>query len=913
MRWSTQLPKQIVTLLCSLLLLSGVALAKGSSDRASLRVAFYPLEGFFEYDAAGREIGYGVELLDRISRYTGIRFTYVYADSWENTKELLVSGQADVRMPATPPPTPSKALGYTQHSILDTYYAVLTLKSRDDLFYEDLNTLKTLKYAISRSLYRSASLALPLQKVGISTENLGFFDNYSDCRDALESGSVDALISNIMDMNANMKQLGRFSTVSSYITMPIGSPELTTLNDALAQIKLEDPTFLADLYKKWFPERIQTPLTREENQLLSSLGQLKFLFPDGQGYLSRQQKDGTFAGFYPTVAKELCRRLHVSYAEGLYEDATPEGLALCADFYYDYVWADTCGVDITRPYTTANYYEITRWSGKPEPEECRVAAVKGIRVTQDFLTRTYRQKQMVWCESYEACMEAVSSGAADVAYVNSTAAEYYLTLYRYSNLTSTLTDYSHQACFGVWGDDSGLLASALEKALSAISSEELETLMIDSTAQKPEQDLVTEWIYKEPLQSTLLASIVVAVFVALAALALFAKRMQLKNQALLKATNAKQDFLSRMSHDMRTPMNAIIGFSRFGKESTQLAESRSYHEKIQLSAQYLLQLINDSLDLSKLESGKYELHPETYSCEEFVGALTTILLPRAQEKQITLSIRTEGETPQAASFDKIRLQQIFVNLLNNAIKFTPAGGHVSLCISSKPNPDQSISMCFCVSDDGIGMSKEFQQDRLFKPFEQERSSSSAHGTGLGLSIVKDLVTAMGGSITCESALGQGTTFTVMLKTRLETATEQRKAPAQAASHPVSLSGRHVLLCEDHPMNREIAERLLKKKGILVDHAENGQLGFERFCDSPNGYYDAILMDIRMPVMDGIASAKAIRAAGRPDAETVPILALSANTFQEDIAACRDAGMNDHISKPIDPKQLYYTLSKYICS
>lgn len=363
---------------------------------------------------------------------------------------------------------------------------------------------------------------------------------------------------------------------------------------------------------------------------------------------------------------------------------------------------------------------------------------------------------------------------------------------------------------------------------------------------------------------------------------------------------------------MRTPMNAIISFSDFGRESASLTEAVDYHSKIHFAGQYLLQLINDSLSLSKIEYGKYILKPEAYRSAEFVQELRNILEPKAEEKGVALSIHTDAKQPLVVLFDKIRLQQIFVNLLNNAIKFTQAGGHVSLEISHKILDPDRVQMEFVVKDDGIGMSEDFQKNHLFKPFEQERVKSDEPGTGLGLSIVKELVEMMHGTIECESKHGEGTMFKVVLTTVLVSEDTTENSPA--ADHQdraKKLEGKKVLMCEDHPLNREIATHLLQKKNMLVDNAEDGKQGVELFEKSEVGEYAAILMDIRMPVMDGIEATRVIRTLSREDAAKIPIIALSANAFEEDVEKCRAAGMNAHVAKPIKPEVFYRVLEDNI--
>ncbi len=896
-------------ILGAILLVGILAVPAGAVSGPTLRVAFYPLPGFFEYTNRGEECGYGVDLLNLISRYTGITFTYVLAHSWEETKQMVLKGEADVRMPGTLPVSPSNTLGYTEHSIIDTYYAVMALKSREDLCYQDYETFQTLKVGISRPVYQSAGLENELEDAGIPAEHLVFYDGFNACRAALEAGEIDALISNVMDLDGEMKQLERFGTISNYISMSIGNPYLKTINNALAKIQSDEPTFFSDTYKRWFPERVAVPMTKDEARYLASINSLTFAFQDGRGYYSRREKDGSFTGFYPAVAQMICDRLGVSCIQTEWKEEKARGVVVYPDFYYDHVWADEKNVDITQPYATVNYYAIKNKNSSFDSETCTVAAVHSSHVTQNYILGKYRQDQITWCRDSQDCLTAVASGRASLALVSSYAAEYYLKMYHYSQLTPSLVAFSNRVCLGVEGDETGLLASALSKTLSTITTDELNALMIDTTVKRPSQNLLLAWIYENPVRSILIVSGGTILMVSLAAVFLYLKRAHRKNLDLAEAVNAKQAFLSRMSHDMRTPMNAIIGFSSFGAEASDLEESAGYHEKIHQAGQYLLQLINDSLDLSKLQSKNYALHPQPYRKEELLESLANLLQPRAQEKGVFLAFHCDPTLPPLLLFDKMRVQQIFVNLLNNAIKFTPSGGHVTLDIEKEDAGPDSYLIRFRVRDDGAGMSDEFQRNRLFKPFEQEHTTASGDGTGLGLAIVKDLVTMMGGTISCKSAPGKGTTFTVLLRGQI--VPEQNLVEKLCPISSSGLAGKNVLVCEDQAVNREIVEKLLQHVGICVDSAENGQEGLKLFEKSVENYYFAVLMDIRMPVLDGISATKAIRRLSRRDAAGVPIIALSAAAPDENMVPFRAAELSGCLTKPIDPEELYAALAKYL--
>ena len=377
------------------------------------------------------------------------------------------------------------------------------------------------------------------------------------------------------------------------------------------------------------------------------------------------------------------------------------------------------------------------------------------------------------------------------------------------------------------------------------------------------------------------------------------------------ANQAKTAFLSRISHDMRTPLNGILGLTSLMREKPLDDDLRHDVGKLEMSGQYLLNLINDTLDMSRIESGKLELHPIVCDGHEIINNTLRLALPGMQEKHIHFNVHADNLPFTILYLDVPRIQQIVMNILGNAIKFTPAGGSIDFTMTNLSIENGIITDKIEVRDTGIGINADFLP-HIFEAFSQADTSktSSVQGTGLGMAITKRLVSLMGGDIAVTSEPGTGTCFTFTIQMPIATAEqiEAWKKEQSRVSEEVSLKGKRILLCEDHPLNTEIAIRMLQTKGILVEHARNGQLGVEMFEKSRPDYYDAILMDIRMPVMDGITAAKEIRKLTRPDAQQIPIIAMTANAFTDDVEETRAAGMNAHLSKPIEPEALFSTLA-----
>ena len=387
-------------------------------------------------------------------------------------------------------------------------------------------------------------------------------------------------------------------------------------------------------------------------------------------------------------------------------------------------------------------------------------------------------------------------------------------------------------------------------------------------------------------------------------------------EAAESATQAKTEFLSRMSHEIRTPLNAIMGMTAIAQDNkSDFLQVSDCLSKIESSSRYLLTLINDILEMSRIESGNAKLTKEKFDFVELISEIRTVVEPLAKKSEIRLEI--SNSTGNGSYYgDHIRIQQIMINLIGNAVKFTKKSGRVRFEVSETKNTDSMTTFEFLIEDTGIGMSEEFMQ-KMFEPFTQEDSTTTSKygGSGLGLAISKSLIEAMGGTIAVESMVGIGSNFTVdipleRVQDSILLHTDHAKTMPEADIETI-LSNRRILMAEDHPMNVMVAKRLLERKGMTITVAENGRIAVDTFRNSAPHEYDAILMDIRMPVMDGLEAARQIRALERPDAKEVPIIAMTANALEEDRNNSKAAGMNDHLAKPIEPKTMYQTLAEQI--
>lgn len=390
------------------------------------------------------------------------------------------------------------------------------------------------------------------------------------------------------------------------------------------------------------------------------------------------------------------------------------------------------------------------------------------------------------------------------------------------------------------------------------------------------------------------------------------QQLEEKNQELIKTSAYKTDFLSNMSHEIRTPMNAIIGMTKLAEDVAQNEEAKTYLKEIDDSSQYMLGMLNDVLDMSRIDSGKFELNKTWISAGETFWACIHMMEPNMQAKNIKFIHPDTNKVSKLEFYiDGLRLKQVVMNLLNNAYKFTPSGGMITFTIKNIGYDEKTSTDQVMICDTGCGMSEEFLS-RIFQPFEQERNvyTDQIQGTGLGLALVKKIVDAMGGTIEVDSELGKGSTFTFTFtyEYRIAEATHNEK---EECSTEMQLAGTKILVVDDHPLNRRIASALLEKQGIIVYQAESGQIALDSIIKSAEIKYDAILMDIRMPGIDGLETTRRIRKLEIVNAKTVPIIAMTANAFEEDVRRSIKAGMNAHLAKPIEPEKMYQTLRQII--
>ena len=521
-----------------------------------------------------------------------------------------------------------------------------------------------------------------------------------------------------------------------------------------------------------------------------------------------------------------------------------------------------------------------------------------------------------YADNFDECLDAVKHGNAEYTLVSANSVGTLLGHAYYEDLDSyNFPSSNYEFGFGVSNYADPMLFSIINKAVDSISDEDQNRMLIDNIGSGNENMTARDFM-AENNRMLLILALIVTILIVLVVIRNMHKIKKLNNQLKSEAvradeySKAKSDFLSSMSHDMRTPLNAIIGFS--SKDLTENAghdELVDYAGKVNISAKYLLTLINDVLSITKIEHGQIKYIMKKENIDSFFDELETIIRPSAEAGGISFKIVRHGINAKYLIGDRLHVQQILMNVINNAIKFTPAGGSVQLDVEVNHIEGDKVYTLYTVADTGIGMSEDFLQ-HLFELFTREGVSSQP-GTGLGLCIVKQLVEGLGGTIDVESTRNVGSTFRIIVPFTKCSQEDEKKAKKPSEIVQTNLDGRRILLCEDQPLNVQIAVKLLEKKNIIVETAENGQMAMEKFSGSDMGYYDAILMDIIMPIMDGLEATREIRMLPRADAKVIPIVAMSANAYEEDIQKSYAAGMDAHLSKPIEPEIMYNAISELL--
>ena len=916
-------------LLTALLSLSASA-AETVSQHERVRVGFFAMDGYHMMDEDGNRSGYGYDFLRLMARYWDVDYEYVgYDKSWEEMQRMLIDGEIDMVTSARRTPEREELFDFSRP--IGTNNGILTVRSDNSTIVEGkYSTYDGMRVALLRGNSRNDEFAEYARTKGFTYKSV-YFDSAEEIAEALQNGTVDAIVTSSLRKMNNERILEKFGSSDFYVIVKKGNTELLNkINYAIDQMNAAEGSWKTTLYNKNYETTDTKNLeyTEEEKRIIAQYSKENPLHVlcDPTRYPYSYTENGEVKGILPDYFRKIADYAGLSYEflvpatrdEYIAYQSNKDAVNISIDARLDTDnYAETKEWGLTAPYITMRMARVTRrdFDGKIHV----VATVNQTASTsiEDVLAPG---AEKLMCSTRQEMMEAVRDGKADAAFVYYYMAQAFINSDTTGTMTYTLLEqptFSYRMV--VSSTENHALAGILTKAMYAMPDNLVEDLATQYTTYKATNLTLADMIRLHPV-----TVVAITVFISWMAVAMIiivnrlrtrrklqlaaqqkAKEMAVLAEQAQAASKAKSTFLSNMSHDIRTPMNAIIGFTNIALHQDSVPEMHNCLKKIEESSDHLLSLLNDVLDLSRIESGKVEFSPVPANITAVTDSVIEIVKGMLLNRELNFEVHREPLQNPYVMTEPVRIREILVNILNNAVKFTKDGGTIRFDAGSRPGADaQHIVICYRIKDTGIGMSEEFQK-KLFDEFAQEENGvrTQYKGTGLGMPISKKYVELMGGTITVDSRKGIGTTFTVEIPMELTNAENVEKTKPLVQHY--DLTGIKVLLAEDNDLNAELATILLEDLGMTVTRAADGQEVVDLFAEHPAGTYDIILMDIMMPKMDGHQAAKAIRAmyADRPDAEEIPIIALSANAFSEDVQASLDAGMNGHVSKPLNMEEV----------
>ena len=914
-----------------------------NDEKQSQIIRVGSFEDTFDYvDKNGVRRGYGYELMQALAGYTGWKFEYVKCD-WSNCFDKLENGEIDIMGDISYTDERAQKMLFPDEPMGEEKYILYADLSDTDIETSDFKSLDGKRVGVLMDTEPEIMLTEWENKNGIHTEHVNVYNN-DDVEKKLANQEIDCFVS-LEESIWSEQGIASVTTIGkSGIYFAINkerSDIKTELDYAMRQLEQDSPFFKADLYKKYFTLDYNQSLTGGEKSWLEEHGDIRIGFLNNDpAIFYRDEATEKLMGMlaeYTSYAKDCLGNRALKFYMQEYDsyDEMTQALQNCEIDVVFYAgrnpdFAEKNGYALTNTAWTYSLMAVTDEGKFDENRVYTVAVPKEKDALKQHIAFGYPQWKLVDYDSLEDAADMVMNEKADCFLIGTSQALKYDNNRDFKSVPLTKT---MEACFAVRGGE-GTLLSILNKTLKAMPSDMLTSALAiyDSTADK-----VTFWDFvKDNMFAFFVAigffalSIISIIFVLLrkarkaeAVAKLAANDTQKLNDkleiALKKAEDAslsKTRFLNNMSHDIRTPMNAILGYAQLMEDELKgkgLPETSEHLEKLQQSGTLLLSIINNVLDMARIESGRMELDENYCRIEDVWKSLFAVFDEKAMKKNIVLHYAMNVEHEHVLT-DVTKVKEIFVNILSNAIKYTPAGGSVMVDIDELSCDESGYMIVrISVSDTGIGMSQDYQT-KIFEAFtrEQNTTKSKIAGTGLGMSIVKKYVDLLGGTINVESELGKGSTFTVTLKHRIaDESYYVKEYIEESGTGSEILEGRNILLAEDNDLNAEIAEAILERAGLKTERVENGIQCVKRIMEMPTGTYDMILMDIQMPQMDGYKATQAIRNLPDKDKACIPIIAMTANAFEEDKREAIAAGMNGHIAKPIQVDKLLSMLAEVI--
>ena len=911
-----------------------------------VRVGYYENEVFQEGAKEGAvKSGYAYEYYLKLSEYTGWDYEYVYG-SFGDIYSMVLDGEIDLIAGLAYKDERKELISYPELPMGSESYNFVKHDTDIDIT-TDPRSFGGKKIGVLDSAMVDV-LRQYLDAHDIDAEVHTFAD-YEELFTRFDAKEIDILAAEGDGAHdrAHAEVLFSFGGSDYYLCVSKNRPDiLSELNTAQSMLSSEEPNYLNSLNMKYYPASVSSrAFSVSEKEWADSHSELDIGYLENYLPYSDTGKNGDVTGIIKDIIPEIFDELGLgginirytgfkSYDDmisAMQNDTIDAAFPVGGGLYY----SEENGIYQSSPVISAPTELV--FSGEYDDNTVsRFAVNKNNKMQYYYVSTGFPDAEIVLCDSIEECLDAVLNGKVGATTLNGMRAGDLLKNSEYRSLSHRHISKNDDRCFGVKIGNEGLL-KLLNRGIAVTGSEYAQNLAYRYTDELYTYGF-TDVLKDHAAEFIVIASAVLGTVIFLLIRDIKRSRKEIadkeKSRLELEQTNkeleenrkalaralvdaehanrAKTVFLNNMSHDIRTPMNAIIGFTTLAASHIDNTEQvRDYLGKINVSGQHLLSLINDVLDMSRIESGKFTINATTVHITDVIKDIQTIAQADMLSKHLEFIVDTNAIIHEDIITDKLRLGQILLNILSNAVKFTPGGGTISFSVTEQPSENAvETTFVFCIRDTGIGMSDEFRKT-IFKPFTREQTStvSGIQGTGLGMAITKKIVDMMGGTITVDSEEGKGSEFNVSIPCRIAKPSE--KIPDTSDISTEEFEGKTVLLAEDNDINRMIATALLEDMGLTVEIAENGEEAVRMVEEADAGHYAIVLMDIQMPVMNGYDAAVNIRALSDVDKASIPIVAVTANAFEEDRQLAFASGMNGHLAKPYDIAQIKATLKEMI--
>lgn len=889
-------------------------------ENKTVRVGYFPYANFQEGGYGEHKQGAGYEYLQKISYITGWKYEYVYG-SFKECLDMLADGEIDILGSVSYTPERAEAISFSDYAEGTERYWIYTREDHLNLTDGDLKQLNGCRIGVADGSYQKKLLEKWLDSNQLHAE-IVVCKGYDEIIKKQDADELDAFVIPALSVDSDFIAIANIGVSDCYFGVSKSRPDLLEeLNSALEEINNTKTDYSSKLYARYEGKAaINYALNMEEKQWLAAhentirVGYLKDNLP------FCGEEDGKLTGILGTVLETVQKKYEITIK------AVPCSTGIQMNEALQAGEIDIAGPIIQDFYTqeqfqvvlTDKIFDITPvviYKGNDYSSSLSaIAATETLLYSELMVSLLFPDAEIKQYDTQEECLEAVANGKVGATVIPSSK----INLLNESSLTKSLSfaEMAKRQELGMFTTRGNRRAATIINKAIDQSSDILNgvVLALNSVSEKKMtlQDVLAE--YAGLVTGVSFAIIFVLLLLVYSLLVSRKKQMEaLKEAQNANAANiAKTTFLNHMSHDIRTPMNAIVGFTDIALKLKPDRKVENYLKKIRQSSEYLMTLINDVLDISRIESGKLEYKPVPVDLGDMVNTVLSIARGYTENRDLIFTVSIEKLKNPYVMADELRIREVLLNIISNAVKFTKDGGTISFAAESRPGKDeQHIIVRFRISDTGIGMSEEFQT-RIFDEFSQENNGArtSYKGTGLGMAIAKRYVDLMGGKIEVSSRQGVGSTFTVEIPLLIAEHVPVEKE--EKLRNDIAVRGLHVLLAEDNDLNAEIAVTLLEEKGMIVTRTADGKSALTQFCNTAPGTFELILMDIMMPEMNGYETTKAIRnMPDRPDGKKIPIIAMTANAFAEDIQAALDAGMDGHVAKPVDMGVLLSVITKYI--